>query len=82
MIASVAVFSACGDGAGSDGDLSATGDAGSSDGSGVTATSATSGGGGVPSDLLSFEASTVDGGTLDLEPFAGEDLALWFWAPW
>lgn len=33
-------------------------------------------------DLLSFQADTVDGSTVDLGDFAGSDLVIWFWAPW
>ena len=81
VVAATAVFSACGDGAGSDGDLSATSDAGSAGGPGATASSATSEAAD-PAGLLSFEAPMVQGGSLDLGSLAGEDLALWFWAPW
>jgi hypothetical protein len=33
-------------------------------------------------DLLALEASIVGGGDYSLEQHAGEDLVLWFWAPW
>jgi hypothetical protein len=33
-------------------------------------------------DPLSGVVPTVDGGTVDLATFAGEDLVVWFWAPW
>lgn len=33
-------------------------------------------------DLLDFEATAVDGSTVDVADFAGEDLVVWFWAPW
>ena len=33
-------------------------------------------------ELLDFAASAVDGSTVDVAGFAGEDLAVWFWAPW
>lgn len=29
-----------------------------------------------------FSASTLDGGQLDFGALEGQDLALWFWAPW
>lgn len=35
-----------------------------------------------PADLLSFQAQTVAGGSVDVGDYAGSDLVLWFWAPW
>ena len=32
--------------------------------------------------LLAFEAQAIDGSTIDVGSYAGEDLAIWFWAPW
>lgn len=32
--------------------------------------------------LLDISASTADGSTIDLSDYAGQDLMLWFWAPW
>jgi predicted small lipoprotein YifL len=32
-------------------------------------------------EALQFSAPTVDGGELDFRGFAGETVALWFWAP-
>ena len=32
--------------------------------------------------VLDFEAATVAGGQLAGEDLVGQDLALWFWAPW
>jgi peroxiredoxin len=32
--------------------------------------------------LLAFEATTLDGGTIDAASFANRALAVWFWAPW
>ena len=29
-----------------------------------------------------FVAATVDGGMIDAGEYAGQDLVLWFWAPW
>lgn len=29
-----------------------------------------------------FTAPLVDGGTIDAGDYAGQDLVLWFWAPW
>ena len=46
---------------------------------------ATAGGGtdSVPeADLLSFEAETIGGETVDVSDYAGSDLVIWFWAPW
>ena len=31
---------------------------------------------------LAGTAPAVGGGTVDLGAFAGEDLVVWFWAPW
>ncbi|MEM9561536.1 MAG: hypothetical protein AAGA93_02895 [Actinomycetota bacterium] len=31
---------------------------------------------------FSGEAATVSGGTFELGDLAGQDLVLWFWAPW
>jgi hypothetical protein len=39
------------------------------------------GGPAVP-ELLDFGASAVDGSSVDVAAFAGEDLVVWFWAPW
>ena len=41
------------------------------------------GGGGrrVP-EVLRFSAPRLGGGTVEGEDFSGEDVALWFWAPW
>jgi hypothetical protein len=33
-------------------------------------------------ELLSFEAETIDGGSVDVGEYAGSDLVIWFWAPW
>lgn len=45
--------------------------------------SATGGGGAVPEgELLSFEAETIEGETVDVADFVGSDLVIWFWAPW
>lgn len=39
--------------------------------------------GSVPeADLLSFEAETIGGETVDVSDYAGSDLVIWFWAPW
>jgi hypothetical protein len=32
-------------------------------------------------DVLQFEAPVVGGGQLDFRSFAGDTVALWFWAP-
>ena len=34
------------------------------------------------SDQLVGEFETIDGGVIDLETLQGEDVVLWFWAPW
>ena len=40
-------------------------------------------GGSAPRDgLLGFDAQAIDGSTVDVASFSGEDLAIWFWAPW
>lgn len=33
-------------------------------------------------EALRFTATTVDGGTFEGADYAGQDLMLWFWAPW
>jgi hypothetical protein len=33
-------------------------------------------------DALAFTAATIDGTGFDGGDFAGQDLMLWFWAPW
>jgi hypothetical protein len=33
-------------------------------------------------DVLDFTAPLVGGGTLHGAEYAGEDVAIWFWAPW
>ena len=38
------------------------------------------GGGGSPA--LDFTADTVAGGTFQGGAYAGQDLMIWFWAPW
>jgi hypothetical protein len=47
------------------------------------------GGGGARTEAVALDEDplrgvvpTVDGGTVDLATFAGEDLVVWFWAPW
>jgi hypothetical protein len=39
------------------------------------------GGGAVP-EVLRFSAPRLGGGTVEGEDFSGQDVALWFWAPW
>ena len=36
----------------------------------------------VGAGLLDISAPAADGSTIDLSDFAGEDLMMWFWAPW
>ncbi len=31
---------------------------------------------------VSGEFATIDGSSIDLGPLAGQDVVLWFWAPW
>jgi len=38
-------------------------------------------GGPVP-EVLRFSAPRLGGGTVEGEDFSGQDVALWFWAPW
>lgn len=33
-------------------------------------------------DVLAFSATTVDGGAVQGADYAGQDLLVWFWAPW
>jgi len=33
-------------------------------------------------DVLRFSGPLLEGGTLDGTTLAGQDVALWFWAPW
>lgn len=40
------------------------------------------GGGGRVPEVLRFSAPRLGGGTVEGEDFSGEDVALWFWAPW
>ena len=35
-----------------------------------------------PSSVLDISAPAVDGTTINLSDYAGQDLMLWFWAPW
>lgn len=37
---------------------------------------------GSPSSVLEISAPGADGSTIDLDDYAGQDLMLWFWAPW
>lgn len=46
-------------------------------GSGSGETTATGDGG-----LPALAAPTIAGDTIDLADYAGEDLVVWFWAPW
>lgn len=39
------------------------------------------GGGQIP-EVLRFSAPRLGGGTLEGEDFSGQDVAMWFWAPW
>lgn len=56
---------------------------GSSAGTEATAPAAESGSSdAAPSSVLDISAETADGTTLNLSDYAGQDLMLWFWAPW
>ena len=35
-----------------------------------------------PTSVLDVSAPAADGSTIDLSVYAGQDLLLWFWAPW
>ncbi len=35
-----------------------------------------------PSSVLDISAQAADGTTINLSDYAGQDLMLWFWAPW
>lgn len=59
---------ACGAGGAAD-DQTASGD----DETGTAETSASG---------LSGEFATIDGGSVNLADFEGQDVVLWFWAPW
>ncbi|WP_370326413.1 hypothetical protein [Euzebya sp.] len=50
-----------------------TGDVGSASASPTTGTG---------TGLLALTAPTVDGGTFDGASVSGQDVMLWFWAPW
>lgn len=45
-------------------------------------TASADGGETAPSSVLDISASAVDGTALNLSDYAGQDLMLWFWAPW
>lgn len=51
---------------------------GSDSASAPAATSAADAGAGV----LALQAPAADGSVIDLADYAGQDLVLWFWAPW
>ncbi|MBA2282046.1 MAG: redoxin domain-containing protein [Acidimicrobiia bacterium] len=36
----------------------------------------------VEAELLAFTAPTIDGGEVDFAALQGQDLVVWFWAPW
>lgn len=47
-----------------------------------TATEAASAGPVLDASVLTGEATTISGETVDLASFADQDLVVWFWAPW
>lgn len=57
---------------------------GSSDSSDAAAPAAVDAGSGdaAPSSILDISAEAADGTTVNLSDYAGQDLMLWFWAPW
>ncbi len=65
---------ACGS---SGGDGAASGDSTDVSGDSADSTEAAA-----PSSLLDISAPTADGSTIELSDYAGQDLLLWFWAPW
>lgn len=75
VVAAGLALAACGGGSSSD---QGAGTAGTPDAAGDGGSS----GGEASAELLSFQAETVDGTTVDLGDFAGSDLVIWFWAPW
>lgn len=54
--------------------------AGTSSTAGAPDTTTTSGA--VQDPLFFGDFTTLDGATVDLADFAGQDVVLWFWAPW
>ena len=46
------------------------------------ATGAQAESGAAESTALDITATAADGSTIELATYAGEDLMLWFWAPW
>lgn len=81
------VLAACGSGGSGDADTTAAGGqtpapAGQSGGS-VSGGNGSGDSSGDPNGgLLDFEATAVDGSTVDVRSYAGSDLVIWFWAPW
>lgn len=65
---------------GTDGATPAT--SGSGSGGSATSPAASEGGAAPAASGVSFEAATLDGGTLSSDDLAGKDAVLWFWAPW
>ncbi len=45
-------------------------------------TAAASAGPVLDASVLTGEATTISGETVDLAAFADQDLVVWFWAPW
>ncbi len=67
-------------------DASASGDSGagasSSEGDGEATAGSGSGQAALAGWPLTYDGPTVAGGQLDPGDYAGQDLVLWFWAPW
>lgn len=55
---------------------------GSSDSSDAAAPAPAVETGGAPASVLDVSAPAADGTTVNLSDYAGQDLMLWFWAPW
>ena len=84
LLAGAALVSACGDDDGAGGEDALREPGAVTEPEGVSRPVAGPAGdtGGPADELLTVDAPLVGGGTLDLRSLAGEDLALWFWAPW
>jgi len=49
---------------------------------GSSTTDAASSAGSEGADVFDGEFATLDGGSVNLAEFEGQDVVLWFWAPW
>ncbi len=55
---------------------------GGGDADGAAGTSGEPDAQGADVELLAFTAPTIDGGEVDFAALQGQDLVVWFWAPW